>query len=54
MLVRSRAGALGRSDDLRRYRELLGVVTLETMGLMLNPPSRKILPMRLSLMYGRP
>jgi hypothetical protein len=28
---------------------LLGAVTLETLGLMLNPLTREILPMRMSL-----
>jgi hypothetical protein len=31
---------------------LLGAVTLETLGLMLNPLSRELLPMRLMLASG--
>jgi clan AA aspartic protease len=33
---------------------LLGAVTLETLGLMVNPLSREILPMRLMLATARP
>ena len=33
---------------------LLGAVTLETLGLMLNPLSRELLPMRLMLASGPP
>jgi predicted aspartyl protease len=33
---------------------LLGAVTLETLGLMVNPLSRELLPMRLMLAGGRP
>ena len=33
---------------------LLGAVTLETLGLMLNPLSRELLPMRLMLASGQP
>ncbi len=36
---------LGESDDAA----ILGAVTLETLGLMLNPLSRELLPMRLML-----
>ena len=36
---------LGEEDD----GALLGAVTLETLGLMLNPLTREILPMRMSL-----
>jgi hypothetical protein len=32
---------------------LLGAVTLETLGLMVNPLSRELLPMRLPLTTGR-
>jgi predicted aspartyl protease len=32
---------------------LLGAVTLETLGLMLNPLTREVLPMRMSLSYLR-
>ena len=40
---------LGESDD----GALLGAVTLETLGLMLNPLTREILPMRMALSYVR-
>ncbi|MBI3785567.1 MAG: hypothetical protein HY270_19415 [Deltaproteobacteria bacterium] len=33
---------------------LLGAVTLETLGLMLNPLTREILPMQMSLSRVRP
>ena len=36
---------LGASDD----GPLLGAVTLETLGLMVSPLSRELLPMRLTL-----
>jgi hypothetical protein len=32
---------------------LLGAVTLETLGLMLNPLTREILPMRMALSHVR-
>jgi hypothetical protein len=32
---------------------LLGAVTLETLGLMLNPLTREILPMRMALSHIR-
>jgi clan AA aspartic protease len=40
---------LGEEDD----GALLGAVTLETLGLMLNPLTREILPMRMALSYLR-
>lgn len=43
---------LGKAEDA----PLLGAVTLETVGLMVNPLSRELLPMRLTLArlgYGR-
>ena len=40
---------LGEEDD----GALLGAVTLETLGLMLNPLTREILPMRMALSYVR-
>ena len=40
---------LGEEDD----GALLGAVTLETLGLMLNPLTREILPMRMALSHAR-
>ena len=40
---------LGEEDD----GALLGAVTLETLGLMLNPLTREILPMRMALSHVR-
>jgi predicted aspartyl protease len=40
---------LGEEDD----GPLLGAVTLETLGLMLNPLTREILPMRMALSHIR-
>lgn len=40
---------LGEGDD----GALLGAVTLETLGLMLNPLNRELVPMRLMLARGR-
>jgi len=40
---------LGEKDD----GALLGAVTLETLGLMLNPLTREILPMRMALSHVR-
>jgi predicted aspartyl protease len=40
---------LGEADD----GALLGAVTLETLGLMLNPLTREILPMRMALSHIR-
>jgi len=40
---------LGEADD----GVLLGVVTLETLGFMLNPLTREILPMRMALSHVR-
>ena len=40
---------LGEEHD----RALLGAVTLETLGLMLNPLTREILPMRMALSHLR-
>ncbi len=42
---RTSPGILGTGGD----EALLGAVTLETMGLMLNPLSRELLPMKLKL-----
>jgi len=39
------AGGARRADDA----PLLGAVTLETLGLMVNPLTRELLPMRLML-----
>jgi hypothetical protein len=41
---------LGGADDA----PLLGAVTLETLGLMINPLTRELLPMRLMLAAARP
>jgi len=38
---------LGEEDD----GALMGAVTLETLGLMLNPLTREILPMRMALSH---
>ena len=40
-------GKVARPDG--RHRPLLGAVTLETLGLMVNPLTRELLPMRLML-----
>jgi predicted aspartyl protease len=40
---------LGEEDD----GALMGAVTLETLGLMLNPLTREILPMRMALSHVR-
>jgi aspartyl protease family protein len=40
---------LGEDDD----GALLGAVTLETLGLMLNPLTREVLPMRMALSHVR-
>jgi len=40
---------LGEADDVA----LLGAVTLETLGMMLNPLTREILPMRMALSHAR-
>lgn len=40
---------LGETDD----GALLGAVTLETLGMMLNPLTREILPMRMALSHVR-
>lgn len=40
---------LGEADD----GALLGAVTLETLGMMLNPLTREILPMRMALSHAR-
>jgi hypothetical protein len=41
---------LGQSED----ESLLGAVTLETLGLILNPLSRQLQPMRMVLAGQRP
>jgi len=41
---------LGRADD----RPLLGAVTLETLGLVLHPLTRRLVPMRLLLSAMQP
>ena len=41
------------SDQLRKDEALLGAVTLETLGLMLNPLSRTLQPMRMVLARAR-